>query len=232
MRHVSLLLAATLATLALWASGPQASSHAGQLRCDHKGVSATDVDKLRPVATTTAAGHRLDWSTINGCTHSRGAWAHVDIVTEPQADGSLLHGAAWCQRGKVGAWSCDYASGRALRMTVVVGGQSRELDTNIPPEITVEAARRVMQQAIEVAPVLALEQICDPDGRTIDEWERNALQEIHRDFQFPEENPHARIDSGTGGLVVEIGPNQLYFEPLASGHDSYQFSCWDIAITV
>ena len=91
----------------------------------------------------------------------------------------------------------------------------------------------MMQQAIDVAPALAPTQVCDyrEGSEPIRDWDGRALAEIHRDFLFPEDHPYARIDD-FGGWSVEVGGNQLYFEPASPGADDFKFLCWDITISV
>ena len=235
MRHISTVLSGLLVFLALCSPPTATVSHAsGPPRCDHKGVWPSDVNKVRPVAIKTAAGHRLDWSTLKGCTNNNGAWVDIEIVHEPQADGTLIHGAAWCYRSRGGPWDCDYASGRAYQMQVTIGGQQRKLYTDIPAEMSVEAARQMMQQAIDVAPGLTLAQVCDysESREKARDWEQQALEAIHRDFKFPEDPPYAQITQMSGDPFVEVGENQLYFKLATPGSDKPQFSCWGIAISV
>src|SRR5687768_2568675 len=102
VHRVSLLFSAVLVSV-FCSLPPVALSQTGApRRCDHKGVSTGDVDKVRPVAKRTVAGHHLNWSTLVGCTHSAGAWVTVNIINEPQPDGSMIHGAAWCNRARLG----------------------------------------------------------------------------------------------------------------------------------
>lgn len=228
MRRASYFILATLIAFMSGGWTPSVVSASGVKRCDRKHVSKADVNKLRPVAVQTAAGHQLDWSTIRGCTNSNGAWADISIVNEPQPDGSLVHGATWCYRDRGSDWKCDYAKGRAYQMKVRIGGEERVLYTDIPDGMLVEIASRVMQQAIDVAPGLSIAQGCSVDERNIQDWQKEALEEIHRDFQLPGDQPYARMSDAFGHLYVEIGLNQLYFEPAAEAA-TFRFSCWDVA---
>jgi hypothetical protein len=233
VHRVSLLLSGVL-VFVLCSLPPVAMSQtAVPRRCDHKGVSTGDVDKVRPVAKRTVAGHHLNWSTLVGCTHSAGAWVTVNIINEPQPDGSMIHGAAWCNRARLGPWSCEYASGRAYRMSVMIGGEARKLDTDIPNPFAVTAANRLMQQAVDIAPRLALEQLCGYGRATVPvpQYAARVLEEIHRDFRFDGEGPYARIVRESDGKVsVEVGVNYLLFEPVDA--NTFRFSCWDMAVTV
>jgi len=235
VRRASYFLLATLVTFMLGGWMPSAVSMGGQKRCDQKGISAADLDKVRAPAAKTAAPHHLDWRSAFGCTHSRGAWVDIDIVDEPQADGSLITGAAWCQREKVGNWECEYAKGRHYRMNVMVAGKPRTLDTMIPEEISVQAVTRMMQQAIDVAPGLTMAQVCGmptPVDQAADPPWLAALEEIHRDFQLPVDQPFAHIVDWGGHWTVAVGENELEFAADPGGTDGFKFSCWSITIHV
>lgn len=230
MQRASFFVLATLVTFALGGWTPSAMSVGGQLRCDHKGVARAELDKVRAAATGTAAGHSLDWKSAHGCTNRNGAWVHIDIVEEPQADGSVLVGSSWCQREKVGNWDCDYASGRGYRMTVMIAGKPRTLNANIPRMISVEAATRMMQQAIDLGPKLTLAHSCDympNDGNGA-----AALEEIRRDFQFPGDEPFAHITDWGGHWSIQVGENEMDFDSDANAADGFRFKCWGLTIHV
>src|SRR3982751_3982169 len=111
---------AALVTLVLGGWTPSAVSVGGELRCDHKGVSKTDLERVRGPATANAAPHQLDWSAVTGCRHRNGAWVHVNTLDEPRDDGSVVTGSSLCSREKIGDWRCEYYSGRQYRMSVRV----------------------------------------------------------------------------------------------------------------
>ena len=159
----------------------------------------------------------------------------IDIIDEPQPDGSVIGGAAWCSREKVGNWECEYGSGRGYDMTVLIAGQSRKLWTNIPEKISVEAATRMMQQAIDIAPGLTMDNVCDfslkVDQKTDPPW-LAALEEIHRYFQFSTDQPYAHIVDWGNYWSMWVGDNEMDFEPAADGADGFKFKCWSISFSV
>jgi hypothetical protein len=212
---------------------PATAVRADLARCDKgvlstNGLSTIDSIKMRPLAIKTLQGHIVNWHTLRSCTGKHGgALANVDAVDEPQPDGTVNSFAATCDGDSQG-WECDLATGRHLKMTVTVEGKDRALSTMIPDDVDLAIARKVMQQAIDVAPKLETTQVCnyDPTSTEKDTWIPSSLAEIHQDFKLPWTEPFASIDGDLHELRVEVGRNYLSFVPLKPGSHEYRFECW------
>jgi hypothetical protein len=134
--------------LAGWAMTPQSAS-AAQLKCESHTLADDDEASLRAKARTLLPKTaRLD--SVQSCRNPANAlaWVSTRKTTTPEAV------AQWweltCQRQAV-VWECSAPEFKQfVELTLLVGGQSRHIELSFDKESTLQSARLLASQALDM----------------------------------------------------------------------------------
>jgi len=212
-------------------AGVPAVTHAGMLECASHSISARDLASATAVARRVAGSSRLARSGRRVCMNPDRGRVWYEAVPEPQPDGSIVQPHILCTRER-GPWGCEVLKDRTADIDVQHDGAKLTLKFQLPVDLDLGDARKIVAHAFEIAPSLLNSQECgwEPDPGNPDEGAKKAFKA--GDFDPAKTTYWKEIQPRPdGNLAVIFDGNGIEFSH-SPGGPNWNFSCWNVWIVL
>jgi hypothetical protein len=112
---------------------------------------------------------------------------------------------------------------------VIAGGVEHKVNAHLPLEFDASAARNLIEQAVQLAPVVKPAQECDWKSGEVEPRLEEWLKGLRTSFAFTRQDDWLSISQTADGLDVESGGNLLKFALDAADPTRFYFRCWEIS---